>query len=981
MRTCLSITAIFCLAAFSASAGEANSKTNPHQFSAEDRSWWAVQPVADPATPAEAGKNWARNGIDRFVARRLDEAGLAPAAAAGKRELVRRAYFDLHGLPPTPEQVEAFVEDSRPDAWEKLIDQLLASPRYGERWGQHWLDVVRWAESDGYNQDAFRPQAWPYRDYVIKSFNDDKPYDRFVREQLAGDELDPANPEVMIGTAFLRNGIYEFNQRDVRTHWGLIVDELTRVTSETFLGLGLGCAQCHDHKFDPLLQEDYFAMQAFLAPVRWRFDLTLADADEQQRYEKKLADWKKATAGIRSRIDKILEPRVRQRQAGQLRMFPADIQELYARAETERSPYEQQLVELTDIQIRYERTRFDEKKRVPEADRKRLAALRAELAKFDHLKPEPLPPAFVATDIRTEAPKVWLESRDGNVEVGPAFPALLETGRPDIAPTENSTGRRLALAEWITRADNPFATRVIVNRLWQYHFAQGIVATPNDFGTLGEAPSHPELLDWLTTRFLEGGWKIKPLHRLIMNSAVYRQTARREPGETESATDPGNRLLWRYPPLRLDAEQIRDAMLVASGEMVHRLGGESVEGAEPRRSVYVKKMRNTPDEMLRGFDAPPGFESTPQRVATTAPTQSLLLINGAWSMERARALARRVLAGKSAIDPAIVREVIATVYGREPRDTETERALAFVRAQRKDAPALPPPPPDKFPAETGLRPADQAFGAVEDIDLGNRSLWLQPGSRFEKLHLEELDLDGDQFTVEAVAVLDNIHPDASVNTIAARWNGGHKIPGWSFGVTSAKSRYQPRNLIVQLVGRDFQDVTVYEVVASDLRVPVGKPVYLAAVISAAPEPDDETAGTVTFYMKDLSVPGAPLQSREVKHGIVRGVQKPEVRILVGGRDQTGHLWDGQLARVAIAGGALIREQLLAAAPSSKAERLVDWTFSDQRDGKHPAPGSSWRRSPSPPAGNDDDGIAPDLLHATTDFCHALMNSNEFLYLH
>ncbi len=265
--------------AFSATAAAGESspgqEVDAHGFSAEDRAWWAIQPVADPAVPS-TGESWARNDIAPFIARALAEAGLEPAPEADRRELVRRAYYDLHGLPPTPGQIAAFLADKRPNAWERLIDELLESPRYGERWGQHWLDVVRWAESDGYNQDAFRPDAWPYRDYVVKSFNEDKPYDRFVREQLAGDEIDPDNPDVLIGTAFLRNGLYEYNQRNVRMHWDLIVNELTRVTSETFLGLGLGCAQCHDHKFDPLLQKDYFAMQAFLAPVRWRHDLVLA---------------------------------------------------------------------------------------------------------------------------------------------------------------------------------------------------------------------------------------------------------------------------------------------------------------------------------------------------------------------------------------------------------------------------------------------------------------------------------------------------------------------------------------------------------------------------------------------------------------------------------------------------------------------------------------------------------------------------------
>ncbi|MFV1995845.1 MAG: DUF1549 and DUF1553 domain-containing protein, partial [Verrucomicrobiales bacterium] len=632
-------------------------KLDGHGFSAEDRSWWAIAPVSDPAVPA-VGKAWARNDIDPFVARALAKAGLEPAAEAERRELVRRAFFDLHGLPPTPVQVTAFITDKRPDAWERLIDELLASPRYGERWGQHWLDVVRWAESDGYNQDAFRPDAWPYRDYVINSINDDKPYDRFVREQLAGDEIDPDDPNVVIGTAFLRNGIYEYNQRNVRMHWDLIVNELTRVTSEAFLGLGLGCAQCHDHKFDPLLQKDYFAMQAFLAPVRWRHDLELATPGEKKRHATELAKWEQATADIRAGIDVILEPKILAKQQKNRIMFPPDIQEMFAKKEAERTPLEQQLVELAEIQVRYERQRFDEKKSVKGEEKKQLELLRAELAKFDHLKPTPLPRAFVATDIRREAPKVFLEKRTGNEEIEPAFLTLLNPEKPVFKPTATSSGRRLALANWITREDNPFSSRVIVNRIWQHHFGSGIVLTPNDFGTLGEEPSHPELLDWLTSRFLEGGWKMKPLHRLVMNSASYRQTARREPSKAESITDPGNRLLWRFPPRRLDAEEIRDAMLLVSGELQQRDGGAPADGNSPVRSVYVKKSRNRPDEILSSFDSPLGFESSPQRIATTTPTQSLLLVNGQWPAARARVLATRLLAGKSQIDTAPLREAI-----------------------------------------------------------------------------------------------------------------------------------------------------------------------------------------------------------------------------------------------------------------------------------------------------------------------------------
>ncbi len=945
------------------------------EFTGEDRSWWAIQPITDPAVPAE-GEGWARTEIDRLVAGPLRESGLAPAPEADRSELVRRAFFDLHGLPPTPVEVAAFVNDRRPDAWERLIDDLMESPRYGERWGQHWLDVVRFAESDGYRQDAFRPDAWPYRDYVIRSFNEDKPYDRFVCEQLAGDEIDPADPEVLIGTAFLRNGLYEYNQRDVRFHWELIVNELTNVTAEAFLGLGIGCAQCHDHKFDPLLQKDYYRLQAFLAPVRWRHDLSLANVEERAAYEKQLAVWEAATAELRQGIDEIREPKIRKAMDGSFIKFPEDIQALFHKTESERTPYEQQLVELAGIQLDYERERFSEGG-IKGEEKQRLEELRAELVKFDHLKPDPLPRAFVATDIRREAPRVPLGGRMGEGDVMPGFPSIIDPagavipagGRP------GSTGRRLALAQWITNPRNPLTARVMVNRLWQHHFGRGIVATPNDFGNLGEEPSHPELLDWLALRFRQGGWRMKPIHKLIMTSATYRQTARIEPGERARMVDPENRLLWRFPPRRLDAEQVRDAMLVASGELQLEVGGRSVDGDTPRRSVYVKKIRNTPDPMLKGFDAPLGFESTARRSATTTATQSLQLVNGDWTMKRARAFARRLVGTRTEVGAEDIRNAYRVAFGREAGAAEVEEALAFLASQRVEVEEIirntPPPAPP-------LRPLSGEFAPVTGIELGDHELQFQPGGDFQQLHLGEIGLSRDEFTVEAVVVLDGLYPDGEVRVLASRWNGDKGVGGWTLGVTGKKSKHAPRNFIMQLVGRDVEGKILYEVVPSDLRVPLGKPVYLAAAVSTTPGPGNETRGSVTFYLKDLSAPAARLKSRRVPHSIVQGLQDPGVRVVLGGRDQPGRsLWDGELARMVITSGALPEEGLLLGANPVERERLLDWKFlGDPLEGN--PPGAEWMRRPKP---DDPGGPPPGLMGALTDFCHALLTSNEFLYLH
>lgn len=646
-------------------------------FTSEDKSWWAIQPIVRPDVP-RAGRGWWRNAIDRFISEKMSAEGVEPSPEAERLELVRRAYFDLHGLPPTPEQVDDFLSDERPDAWPRLIDELLESPHYGERWGQHWLDVVRFAESDGYRQDAFRPDAFRYRDWVVKSLNEDKSYDRFVAQQLAGDEIDADDPDSLLGTAFLRNGLYEYNQRDVRFHWELILNELTNVTAEAFLGLGIGCAQCHDHKFDPLLQKDYYRLQAFLAPVRWRHDLKLATAEQKAVQRNHQEEWEEATREIRAEIDGILEPKIQRAIQASLIKFPEDIQAMFAKKEQERSPYEQQLVELAQIQLDYERKNYGDS-RVKGKEGERLKDLRLQLKEFDPLQPKTLPKAFAATDVRKVPPTVPLGGWQGEGDVEPGPPSILEDAPMQISfDSRESTGRRLALATWITDRQNPLTARVMVNRIWQRHFGRGLVATPNDFGALGEEPSHPELLDWLAVRFMNDGWRQKELHRLIMQSATYRQTARREPNAGLREKDPENLLLWRYSPMRLDAEQIRDAMLTASGELNRTVGGRSVSGSVPRRSLYVKKIRNSPDEMLKGFDAPLGFESAAERTTTTTAVQSLQLINGPWVTKRAQAMARRVLGKDQEFTKFHVRRAYRFAFGREPEKSELEDVISFV---------------------------------------------------------------------------------------------------------------------------------------------------------------------------------------------------------------------------------------------------------------------------------------------------------------
>ncbi len=964
---------------------EVAAAVDEHGFTKEDYQWWAVQPVKDPSVPTVevSDENWKKNPIDAFILRKLGESKLKPARQADKQELVRRAYFDLHGLPPTPEQIAAFVNDKSADAWPKLIDELLASPRYGERWASHWLDVVRYAESDGYRADDYRPGVWKYRDYVIHSLNEDKPYDQFVREQLAADEFAADDPDTLIATAFLRLGIYEWNQRNAKMQWDLIMTEMTNVTAEAFLGLGIGCAQCHDHKFDPILQKDHFALQAFLNTAWWPENAAMGTPAEKAEYAKQQAEWEAATADIRAELEAMTDPVYAGNAKGVAKQFPEDVQAIYNKPESERSAYEEQLAQLVQRQVdKRNRGENFEKKWAKDAEKlKKYKELKAKLAEFDNLKPAELPLGFITTDTGPEPATTFLKKRNGEEAVEPAFLTLLGQPAPEIEPTATTTGRRTALANWIADEKNPFSTRVIVNRLWQRHFGTGIVETPNDFGTLGEEPSHPELLDWLTSRFLDNGWKLKPLHRLIMTSAAYQQTARREPTTDEDLADPENKLLWRFPPKRLQAEQVRDAMLATSGEMKPREGGSSIDGNTPSRSVFMKKRRNSPDSFLGQFDTPQGFSSSPSRVPTTTPNQSLLLVNGEWATARSKAFARRILAGKSQADAEVVRLGFESAYGRSPSQAEIEAALAFIKSQSGVKLTEPSDAKAKYPGETGFRSIKEKFGFPNraDFGLGENSLWLQPDSKYARVDFSEIEFPDEEFTIEAVADIDSIHADSSVNTLLGRWNGSKDHAGWTFGVTSEKSGYQPRNFIMQLIGQDFQSNLIYEVVASDLRFPIQKPVYFAASVSANPSQDDQTKGQVTFYLKDLSDPKSPLQKAVVPTQIVGGLNAEKMQQIIGSRTGRGHTWDGQLARLLISEGALDESQLLVSGGGGGVEegfrRVADFDFSDAKlagkakwIGPAEAPGAK-AKSDSP------------MFLAVSDFCHALLTSNEFLYLH
>ncbi|WP_240772738.1 PSD1 and planctomycete cytochrome C domain-containing protein [Phragmitibacter flavus] len=908
-------------------------------FTEEQRNYWFFKPVAK-VLPPKAGGEWVRNKLDHFIAEKHAEFKLSPAPEAGRHELVRRVYFDLHGLPPTKQQIDAFVNDTDPKSYEKLVDQLLASPRYGERWAQHWLDLVRYAESDGYNQDAYRPSVWPYRDYVIRSFNDDKPYNRFVQEQLAGDEIAPDDPNVLIGTAYMRHSMYEYNLRDVRGQWDVILTDLTDTTGELFLGLSMGCARCHNHKFDPILQSDYYRLRAFFAPVQWRDDLKLATPVENRAFEEQQAKWEAATAGIRARLDAIEKPHVEEAVERWRVSFPEDLQAMTRKPVEQRNELEKQLAGLCERQLEFARKGVNVLGRLKTDEaKKEYTAIKEELKKFDHLKPKPLPHAFVATDAGPVAPPNTLTNRKGEQEVAPGFLSIVAPELPQIEATETSTGRRKALADWITRPDNPFTSRVMVNRIWQYHFGRGIVATASDFGTLGEPPTHPELLDYLADKFVAGGWHFKPLHREIMLSATYRQTARREPDQKAAEIDPTNRYLWRFHPRRLDAEQVRDSLLAVSGELDAKSSGPAGDGNGTNRSIFTIKKRNTPNELLRALDMPGGFASTSERQSTTTPTQALQLLNGDWVIERSRKLASRV---------DNVEDAFLAVLGRPPRDSERVAAENFIEKRvSKSKPVS---------ASSQVSESSSSAGVFKIK------------SPRERLLVNTMDKEGDEFTVEAVVKLDSVDPNRELRTLVSRWDGGKgslESFGWSIDVTGKKSLYKPGNLLMQLVGEDENANIGYQVVASNILLQVGRRYHLVIRVSASRH-------EVAFTVHDLDTPGAVAQSAVARMDNLVKLSQGDSPIVLGGLSKRTptRQWDGNIEALRImvgngSGGEIQRDS------GKWGAGLFVWRAEDP-----PSPQFAWSGIDS----EESEANQP-FRQAMNDLCQMLLNTNEFFYLH
>lgn len=625
---------------------------------ADGKTWWAAQPLSPGEVPDASAGVFSHRAIDRYVDRKLDEAGLHRAPVADRRRLIRRLSFDLLGLPPTPEATRRFLEDNRPGAYRRLVERIFADPAYGERMARLWLDLVRYAESDGWRADAFRPQAWRYRQFVIDAFNYRMPYDQFVSLQVAGDELAPADEQALAAVGFLRLGIYEYNQRDAEGQWQNIVDEITDVTADVFLATGLACAKCHDHKFDPIPRADYFRLRSVFEPVTfsdWRRP-TSRDSQEQVQVDTLLQQLREVEGDDIKRLGEAV-----------VNKFSLSLQAMYRKPAGERTSYEEQMAYLVSRQFYEEgisgsraakplgKERFDKREQI--------------LKELDRYNANPYAPVdlMTITDSRGKIRPTRLPSRNQGRTFEPGIPELFGGQPLDCQPpleAPESTGRRSSLAAWITSPENPIAARVMVNRLWQYHFGTGLVDSPNDFGRLGNPPSHPRLLDYLATRLVQSGWDIQAIQREIVLSATYQQSSIHPDAERAMQSDAENRLLWHHSVRRLDAEQYRDALLMAMDSLNHRVGGPSVTGTPPRRSIYLRRMRNSGDEMLTALDAPPGLVGTAKRDVTTTAPQSLMMVNSPRILGVANKFAERV------------RKDVASVGNGEVGDNEF--AAAFI---------------------------------------------------------------------------------------------------------------------------------------------------------------------------------------------------------------------------------------------------------------------------------------------------------------
>lgn len=658
----------------------------------ETKGFWHHQQVTAPKIPNVKNKKWITNPIDNFILSQLETAGISPVSPADKAHLVRRAYYDLTGLPPTLLQVEAFVNDKNPKAYERLLDTLLDSPQYGEKWGRHWLDLVRYAETNSYERDGTKPFAWRFRDYVIKSFNEDKPYDQFIKEQLAGDEFAQLTEDSITATGYYRLGIWDDEPVSQKQALYDDLDDIIATTSQVFLGLTMNCARCHDHKLDPIPQKDYYRFLAFFSGFR-RYGVRGHDTVES------------ASIGpIAVNADTATQAEMRRQMDLELRGLDGRINNVNNRLQGLMTPPEKEDFKAIEVRVdiakKYIGKGLSQQlvKEYEEAVNRRKVIL--------DTRPDEIAKTLVIKEVGAQARETFVLIRgNANAEsekVEPGFPSVLSPPEPEIAPSPhgNSSGRRTALANWIASPENPLTARVMANRLWQHHFGVGIVETSNNFGAGGLDPTHPELLDYLATELVDGGWKLKRMHKLLMLSSTYRLSSSTNKSGLEK--DPANRLIWHFNPRRLSSEELRDSILAANGSLNLRMGGPSFYPIIPaeilhgqsrpgagwgnssdedraRRAVYIFVKRSLVEPLMADFDFADVDSSCPVRFTTTQPTQSLNLMNSEFTNRQAANFAN-FLKQQSPDDLAAqVKLGLAQTTQRQPSEADIKRGINLIK--------------------------------------------------------------------------------------------------------------------------------------------------------------------------------------------------------------------------------------------------------------------------------------------------------------
>ncbi|MBI3681903.1 MAG: DUF1549 domain-containing protein [Acidobacteria bacterium] len=673
-------------------------------FVATRRNFWAFQKPQRPDAPAFKNK-WIRTPIDAFLLRAMREKGLSPSRPAEKEKLIRRVTLDLTGLPPAPGEVDLFLRDTSADAYEKLVNRLLASPHYGERWAQRWLDVVRYADTNGFELDAERPHAWRYRDYVVRSFNQDKPYHRFVQEQIAGDEMFPGDKDALIATGFHRAGPIHLvgGNQDEEMNRQEVLTEMTTAVGAVFLGLTVHCARCHNHKFDPIPQSDYYRLQAVFAATGYK-DIVVASETEKKAYEEAVKAYKARLKPVEDAIRAMEKPYREKLRAAKYAKLEAPFQSALEIPKDKRDKEQERLAKEAEAQLKVS---WDEVVAVlTPSDRERRAALRNQIHQLEYTGPDPPETAYAVIN-KEKAPQTHIlkvgDHRQKLDIVGPGFPRVISGA--GIQPPETPAGRRAALARWLTGPDHPLIPRVMVNRIWQFRMGTGLVSTPNDFGALGSRPANPKLLDWLATEFMARDWSVKAIDRMIVLSSAYQQDAAQ--GDPKAKIDAENKYYWRMNRRRLEGEAIRDCMLAVNGSLNPLLGGRPVKipiepevydviftegepdnlwpvdadpGQHDRRGLYLLNKRTVRLPFLANFDQPDAMSSCPVRPVSTHALQALSLMNSDFAAAQAQRFALRLSRECGGDRDCQTRRAYKLALARLPKPVEARMAREFFSA-------------------------------------------------------------------------------------------------------------------------------------------------------------------------------------------------------------------------------------------------------------------------------------------------------------